>query len=104
MRDRYYIDYDGNVRGYELGNGRKDDYTNLHTSFHLDHGRGLDCYGVGPSLGCGAPALMDGDKLIFPYCYKTYKILDNGPLRSTSPYYINRCYPPRRTSGSGSCG
>lgn len=83
MRDRYYIDYDGNVRGYELGNGRKDDYTNLHTSFHLDHGRGLDCYGVGPSLGCGAPALMDGDKLIFPYCYKTYKILDNGPLRFT---------------------
>ena len=83
MRDRYYIDYDGNVRGYELGNGRKDDYTHLHTSFHLDHGRGLDCYGVGPSLGCGAPALMDGDKLIFPYCYKTYKILDNGPLRFT---------------------
>lgn len=83
MRDRYYVDYDGNVRGYELGNGRKDDYTHLHTSFHLDHGRGLDCYGVGPSLGCGAPALMDGDKLIFPYCYKTYKILDNGPLRFT---------------------
>lgn len=83
MRDRYYTDLDGNVRGYELGNGKKDDYTHLHTSFHLDHGRGLDCYGVGPSLGCGAPALMDGDKLIFPYCYKTYKILDNGPLRFT---------------------
>ena len=64
MRDRYYVDYDGNVRGYELGNGRKDDYTHLHTSFHLDHGRGLDCYGVGPSLGCGAPALMDGDKAL----------------------------------------
>lgn len=84
MSERYYKDYEGNVRGYELGkNGRKDDYTDLHTSFHLDHGSGLDCYGVGPSLGCGAPALMDGDNLIFPYCYKTYRILDNGPLRFT---------------------
>lgn len=84
VSQRYYIDHEGNVRGYELGkNGRKDDYTDLHTSFHLDHGKGLDCYGVGPSLGCGTPALMDGDNLIFPYCYKTYRILDNGPLRFT---------------------
>ena len=81
---RYYLDHEGNVRGYEIGkNGRKDDYTDLHTSFHLDHGKGLDCYGVGPSLGCGTPALMDGDNLILPYCYKTYRILDNGPLRFT---------------------
>lgn len=84
LSHRYYLDHEGNVRGYEIGkNGRKDDYTDLHTSFHLDHGKGLDCYGVGPSLGCGTPALMDGDNLIFPYCYKTYRILDNGPLRFT---------------------
>ena len=55
----------------------------LNTSFHLDHGTGLDCYNVGPSLGCGTPALMDGEKLILPYCYKDYDILDNGPLRFT---------------------
>ena len=53
------------------------------TSFHHDHGQGLDCYGVGASLGCGAPALMKDGALLFPYCYKTYRILDNGPLRFT---------------------
>ncbi len=55
----------------------------LSVSFHRDQGYGLDCYSVGPSLGCGAPALMKDDKLIFPYCYKEYRILDNGPLRFT---------------------
>lgn len=55
----------------------------MANSFHHDHGYGLDCYGVGPSLGCGAPALMKSGKLIFPYCYKDYRILDNGPLRFT---------------------
>lgn len=53
------------------------------TSFHHDHGEGMDVYSVGPSLGCGAPALMKGDELVFPYCYKDYQILDNGPLRFT---------------------
>lgn len=53
------------------------------TTYHFDHGYGLDCYKVGPTLGCGAPALMSGGEMILPYCYKTYKILDNGPLRFT---------------------
>lgn len=53
------------------------------TSFHHDHGDGLDVYSVGPSLGCGAPALMKNGELVFPYCYKDYKILDNGSLRFT---------------------
>ena len=26
---------------------------------------------------------MDGGEMVMPYCYKTYKILDNGPLRFT---------------------
>lgn len=53
------------------------------TTYHFDHGYGLDCYKVGPSLGCGAPALMEGDGLVLPYCYESYRILDNGPLRFT---------------------
>lgn len=53
------------------------------TSFHLDHGNGLDPYRVGATLGLGAPSLMIGDQQFLPYCYKTYKILDNGPLRFT---------------------
>lgn len=53
------------------------------TSFHLDHGNGLDPYRVGATLGLGAPSLMVGKNQVLPYCYKEYKILDNGPLRFT---------------------
>ena len=52
-------------------------------SFHLDYGRALDCYGVGPTLGCGTPCLVRDGKIVFPWCYETYKILDKGPLRFT---------------------
>jgi hypothetical protein len=50
-------------------------------SFHLNHGLGMDCYNVGPSLGCGAPALLEGDSLLFPWCYEKYEVLESGPLR-----------------------
>ncbi len=60
------------------------DSIGLASSFHHDHGRGHDCYAVGPTLGCGAPALMKSDgTLLMPYCYQEYRILDNGPLRFT---------------------
>lgn len=52
-------------------------------SYHVDHGNGLDCYKVGPTLGGGVAALMVGDTIVYPYCYKTQEILDNGPLRFT---------------------
>ncbi len=52
-------------------------------SYHIDHGYGMDCYAVGPTLGCGTAALMQGDTIIYPYCYRTQEILDNGPLRFT---------------------
>ena len=53
-------------------------------SYHVDHGNGLDAYQVGPTLGCGTPALMmPGDSLVMPWCYKDCEILDNGPLRFT---------------------
>ena len=51
------------------------------TSFHYDHGRGLDAYAVGPTLGCGAPALLVGDSLVMSYCWQQCEILENGPLR-----------------------
>ena len=57
--------------------------TDILTSFHLDHGNGLDPYRVGATLGLGAPSLMMGTQQYLPYCYKTYRILDNGPLRFT---------------------
>lgn len=61
----------------------------MATTYHYDHGYGLDCYKVGPTLGGGAPALMDDKGLILPYCYKTYEILDNGPLRFTVKLVYN---------------
>lgn len=59
------------------------------TSYHVDHGNGLDCYKVGPTLGGGTAALMAGDTIIYPYCYKTQEILDNGPLRFTLKLVYN---------------
>jgi hypothetical protein len=52
-------------------------------SYHKDHGNGLDCYKVGPTLGGGTAALLDDGNIVYPYCFKTYEILDNGPLRFT---------------------
>lgn len=52
-------------------------------SYHVDHGNGMDCYKVGPTLGGGTAALMVNDTIIYPYCYKTFEVLDNGPLRFT---------------------
>lgn len=67
----------------KAGNTAAADSLEELTTYHYDHGYGLDCYKVGPSLGCGAPALMDGNQIVFPYCYTQYEILDNGPLRFT---------------------
>jgi hypothetical protein len=52
-------------------------------SFHLDYGKALDCYGVGPTLGCGTPCRFRDGKIVYPWCYETYSILDKGPLRFT---------------------
>ena len=68
---------------------------NMLTSYHYDQGYGLDCYKVGPTLGCGTPALLDGDNIIFPYCWKEYELLDNGPLRFT----VSLTYNPATIKG-----
>lgn len=53
-------------------------------SYHIDHGDGMDQYDVGPTLGAGASAPVGKDgKLILPGAFSEYKILDNGPLRTT---------------------
>ena len=54
-----------------------------HMSFHVDHGFGADCYGVGQTLGAGVAALLDGEKIVYPFSFETYEILENGPLRFT---------------------
>lgn len=64
-------------------------------SYHVDHGNGLDCYKVGPTLGGGTAALMAGDTIVYPYCYATQEILDNGPLRFT----VKLAYNPLTVKG-----
>lgn len=58
-------------------------------SYHIDHGNGLDYYKVGPTLGAGTSALLANDSIVYPYCYKDYAILDNGPLRFTVKLVYN---------------
>ena len=59
-------------------------------SYHVDHGDGMDRYGVGPSLGGGANALLRDAEIIYPKNYIDYEILDNGPLRFT----VRLCFHP----------
>ncbi|NPD91356.1 DUF4861 family protein [Prevotella sp. PMUR] len=91
VEERYNIEdiYQPIVRNLRKTNKAAADSLNAITSYHLDQGYGLDCYNVGPSLGCGTPALMDGDRILFPYCFCDYEILDNGPLRTTVRFTYN---------------
>lgn len=65
--------------------------------YHIDHGKGMDCYTVGPTLGAGANALVNADgSLCMPKCYSKYEILDNGPLRFT----VKLTYPEIEYNGN----
>ena len=83
--DRYFIEDVNKAVIAELKKSNPEEAEEVEkcTSYHYDQGYGLDCYKVGPTLGCGTPALLDGDNIVFPYCYKEYELLDNGPLRFT---------------------
>ncbi len=64
----------------KIDNDLAEDYIKTF-SYHLDHGLGMDCYAVGPTLGAGVAAILDGDSIRYPWCYERAEILDNGPLR-----------------------
>jgi hypothetical protein len=64
-------------------------------SYHNDHGRGSDLYRVGATLGCGTPALIVDDELVYPYCFKDYEMLDDGPMRMT----VRLTYQPTVVKG-----
>ena len=98
VEKRYKVELDNHPAIQKLKQeGKADEALALEeaTTYHFDHGYGLDCYKVGPSLGCGAPALMDGTNIVFPYCYDRYEILDNGPLRFT----VKLIYHPTEYQG-----
>ena len=67
-----------------------DDIVNK-VSYHVDHGEGMDVYAVGPTLGGGTSAIItENDSIVYPYCWESAEVLDNGPLRFTA----RLTYPP----------
>ena len=57
----------------ELQNGK---------SYHIDWGKGMDFYKVGHALGCGGVVPYVADSLWVGNQYDSYKVLENGPLRT----------------------
>ena len=97
--NRYKVELGNHAKIQQLlKEGKKEEARQMEiaTTYHFDHGYGLDCYKVGPTLGCGAPALMENGYLVMPYSYKDYKILDNGPLRFT----VELTYNPSTVNGN----
>jgi len=51
--------------------------------YHVDHGDGMDYYHVGFSLGAGNIAPYINDSIFYSKNYRQWKVMDNGPLRSS---------------------
>ena len=54
------------------------DFENSFT-YHIDHGKGMDCYAVGATLGCGATALLEDGRLVMPWTYETVEVIADTP-------------------------
>ncbi|WP_163410200.1 DUF4861 family protein [Flavobacterium ajazii] len=52
-------------------------------NYHKDNGNGMDYYHVGHTLGAGNMAPYIKDTIRYSANYHQWKVLDNGPLRST---------------------
>lgn len=77
--------------GYPILEKRFHDDIVNRISFHVDHGDGMDVYAVGPTLGGGTSAIIAGnDSIVYPWCWKSAEVLDNGPLR----FSARLVYPP----------
>ena len=101
LEKRYAMELDAKARKQiadwrKAGERAKADSLNRIISYHVDHGDGMDCYNVGPTLGGGTAALWVDSAIVFPYCYKEYEILDNGPLRFT----VKLTYGPATVGGN----
>ena len=62
--------------------------------YHVDHGEGLDCYKVGPTLGAGGIAPYANEELFYSKNWATCKAITTGNLRTVleliySPWLFN---------------
>lgn len=72
------------------------DHLRRNKSFHKEWGNGLDVYNVGPTLGAGTVAFTDAaGEIVYPWCWKEYEVLDNGPLR----FSVRLVYNPLEFDG-----
>lgn len=100
LEQRYAMELDKEARAqiaawYKAGEKAKADSLARAISYHVDHGNGMDCYNVGPTLGGGTAALWVDSAIVYPYCYQDYEIIDNGPLRFT----VRLTFPPTTIKG-----
>jgi Domain of unknown function (DUF4861) len=58
-------------------------------NYHVDQGDGMDYYHVGHSLGAGNMALFVKDTIRYSGNYKRWKVLDNGPLRTSFQLFFD---------------
>ncbi|WP_104384736.1 DUF4861 family protein [Sphingobacterium sp. HMA12] len=63
--------------------------------YHADHGKGLDYYSVGQTLGVGDATPFIDQEVVYHKHYRQYKVLDNGPLRTT----FKLIYDPENVKG-----
>lgn len=63
--------------------------TSNKASYFQDHGEGLDCYNLKQSLGAGGITPYSKDSFWTAPHFDRYKILDNGPLRSSFVLYYD---------------
>lgn len=57
--------------------------------YHIDHGDGMDYYHVGLTLGAGNMAPYINDTIRYSGNYHQWKVLDNGPLRTTFQLFFD---------------
>ncbi len=50
-------------------------------NYHNDDGNAADNYRAGPNRGCGGSAIWSGEKFWPSRCYKTWKLISEGPIR-----------------------
>ncbi|WP_286860342.1 MULTISPECIES: DUF4861 family protein [Sphingobacterium] len=63
--------------------------------YHADHGKGLDYYSVGQTLGVGDATPFIDQQVVYHKHYRQYEVLDNGPLRTT----FKLTYEPENVKG-----
>ncbi|MCP4625387.1 MAG: DUF4861 domain-containing protein [bacterium] len=65
-------------------------------TYHKDWGEGYDPYHVGRSAGCGGLRIVEAGKFIHSNVYDTWKVIENGPIRSVFELTYDRSW---KTSG-----